>query len=240
MPDKFQKELQEAVAQVRGLLEDLKQLGVVEVPMEAEPAAQPLCSLDGRDSAIGCRLETLEEIRDDLGDCQRCGLSKGREQIVFGAGSATARLVLVGEAPGRKEDQQGVPFVGEAGALLERILFAMGLKREDVYICNIQKCRPPKNRDPLPEEVAACVPFLKRQLAALQPQVIVTLGSLASQTLLATSTPIGGLRGHWQNYAGIAVMPTYHPAFLLRNPAAKREVWEDMKQVMTRLRQGIR
>jgi DNA polymerase len=238
MPDKFQRELQEAVAQVRGLLEDLQQLGVVEVPMEAEPAVQPLCSLDGRDSPVDCRLETLEEIRDDLGDCQRCALSKGREQIVFGAGSATARLVLVGEAPGRKEDQKGVPFVGEAGALLERILFAMGFKREDVYICNIQKCRPPKNRDPLPEEVAACVPFLKRQLAALQPQVIVTLGSLASQTLLVSSKPISSLRGHWQSYADIAVMPTYHPAFLLRNPAAKREVWEDMKQVMTRLRQG--
>lgn len=238
MPDKFQKELQETVAQVRGLLEDLQQLGVVEVPMEPDPAPRPPCSLAGLDSITDCRIETLEEIRDDLGDCQRCALSKGREQIVFGAGNAAARLVLVGEAPGRKEDQQGVPFVGEAGALLERILFAMGLKREDVYICNIQKCRPPKNRDPLPGEVAACVPFLKRQLAALQPQVIVTLGSLASQTLLATSTPIGDLRGHWQNYAGIAVMPTYHPAFLLRNPADKREVWEDMKQVMTRLRQG--
>ena len=238
MPDKFQKELQETVAQVRGLLEDLQQLGVVEVPMEPESVVQPVCSLDGRDSAIDCRVETLEEIRDDLGDCQRCKLSKGREQIVFGSGSTAARLVLVGEAPGRKEDQQGVPFVGEAGALLERILFAMGLKREDVYICNIQKCRPPKNRDPLPEEVAACVPFLKRQLASLQPQVIVTLGSLASQTLLATPQPIKELRGHWQNYADIAVMPTYHPAFLLRNPAAKREVWEDMKQVMTRLRQG--
>jgi DNA polymerase len=164
-------------------------------------------------------------------------LSKGREQIVFGAGNAAARLVLVGESPGRKEDQQGLPFVGEAGALLERILFAMGFKRENVYICNIQKCRPPKNRDPLPAEIAACLPFLKRQLAALQPQVIVTLGSLASQTLLATSLPIHELRGHWQSYADIAVMPTYHPAFLLRNPAAKREVWEDMKQVMTRLRQ---
>ncbi len=238
MPDKFQKELLETVAQVRGLLEDLQQLGVVEVPMAPDPNPRPLCSLDGQDSASDCRVETLEEVRADLGDCQRCALSKGREQIVFGTGSATARLVLVGESPGRKEDQQGLPFVGEAGALLERILFAMSLKREDIYICNIQKCRPPNNRDPRPEEIAACVPFLKRQLAAVQPQLIVTLGSLASQSLLETSQPILELRGHWQSYADIPVMPTYHPAFLLRNPAAKREVWEDMKQVMTRLRQG--
>ncbi|MCD4688365.1 MAG: uracil-DNA glycosylase [Desulfuromonadaceae bacterium] len=237
MPDKFQKELLETVAQVRGLLEDLQQLGVVEVPMGPDPNPRSPCSLEGQNSANDSRVETLLEIRDDLGDCQRCALSKGREQIVFGAGSATARLVLVGESPGRKEDQQGVPFVGEAGALLERILFAMGLKREDIYICNIQKCRPPKNRDPRPEEVAACVPFLKRQLAALQPQLIVTLGSFASQTLLETSQPILELRGHWQSYADIPVMPTYHPAFLLRNPATKREVWEDMKQVITRLRQ---
>ncbi len=238
MPDKFQKELLETVAQVRGLLEDLQQLGVVEVPMDPDPNPRPLCSLDGQDSASDCRVETLEEVRADLGDCQRCALSKGREQIVFGAGSATARLVLVGESPGRKEDQQGLPFVGEAGALLERILFAMSLKREDIYICNIQKCRPPNNRDPRPEEIAACVPFLKRQLAAVQPQLIVTLGSLASQSLLETSQPILELRGHWQSYADIPVMPTYHPAFLLCNPAAKREVWEDMKQVMTRFRQG--
>lgn len=238
MPDKYQKELQETVAQVRGLLEDLQQLGVLEVPMDPDPNPRPPCSLVGRDSATDCRVETLDEVRADLGDCQRCALSKGREQIVFGAGNAAARLVLVGEAPGSKEDQQGIPFVGEAGRLLERILFAMGFKREDVYICNVLKCHPPKNREPRAEETAACVPFLKRQLASLQPQVIVTLGSFATQTLLDTSQPISSLRGHWQNHAGIAVMPTYHPAFLLRNPAVKREVWEDMKQVMTRLRQG--
>ncbi len=238
MPDKYHKELQETVAQVRGLLEDLLQLGVVEVPMGPDPAARPPCRLDERDSSTNCRAETLEEIRADLGNCQRCALSKRRNHIVFGTGNASARLVLVGEAPGRDEDQQGLPFVGEAGRLLERILFVMGFNREDVYICNVQKCRPPKNRDPLAEEIAACVPFLKRQLAALQPQVIVTLGSFAAQTLLDTPQPISGLRGHWQSYAGIAVMPTYHPAFLLRNPAAKREVWEDVKQVMTRLRQG--
>ncbi len=238
MPDKFQKELHETVVQVRGLLEDLQQLGVLEVPMDPAPNPLPLCSLDGLDSASDCRQETLEEVRADLGDCQRCALSQGREQIVFGAGSPAARMVLVGESPGRKEDQQGIPFVGESGRLLERILFAMGFKREDVYICNVLKCHSSKNREPRVEEIAACTPFLKRQLASLQPQVIVTLGSFATQALLDTSQPISSLRGHWQNHAGIAVMPTYHPAFLLRNPALKREVWEDMKQVMTRLRQG--
>lgn len=238
MPDKFHKECQETVAQIRGLLEDLQHLGVAEVPMGTDPAARPVCNPTEVDSSNDCRAETLEEISADLGDCQRCGLSKGRKHIVFGEGNALARLVLVGEAPGRDEDLQGLPFVGEAGRLLERILFAMGFKREEVYICNVQKCRPPKNRDPLPEEIVACVPFLKRQLAALQPQVIVTLGRLAAQTLLDTSQPISSLRGRWQSYEGIAVLPTYHPAYLLRNPAAKREVWEDMKQVLSRLRQG--
>ncbi len=237
MPDKHHKELQEAVAQVRALLEDLQLLGVTELPQGPDPAAQPPCRIDEPVSGADCRAETLEEIRADLGDCQRCSLSKRRQHIVFGAGSAAARLVLVGEAPGRDEDQQGEPFVGEAGRLLDRILFAMNLRREEVYICNVQKCRPPKNRDPLPEEIAACEPFLKRQLAAIQPQVIVTLGRFAAQTLLDTPQAISRLRGRWHSYQGIALMPTYHPAFLLRNPAAKREVWEDMKQVMARLRQ---
>lgn len=236
MPDKHHKELQETVAQVRALLEDLQLLGVTELSLGPDPADQPPCRLDEQASVSACRAETLEEIRADLGDCQRCPLSKRRQHIVFGTGSATARLVLVGEAPGRDEDQQGEPFVGEAGRLLDRILLAMNLRREEVYICNVQKCRPPKNRDPLPEEIAACEPFLKRQLASIQPQVIVTLGRFAAQTLLDTPQPISRLRGRWQSYQGIALMPTYHPAFLLRNPAAKREVWEDMKQVMARLR----
>lgn len=236
MPDKVYKEFQETVAQVRGLLEDFQHLGVVEVPIWADPGVLPVCNLSEADSSIDCRAESLEEICADLGDCQRCGLSKGRNHIVFGAGNTSARLVLVGEFPDRDEDQQGLPFVGEAGPLFERILFAMGLKREDVYVCNVQKCHPPKNRDPLPEEIAACEPFLKRQLVSLQPQVIVTLGLFAAQTLLDTSQSISSLRGHWRSYEGFAVLPTYHPAFLLQNPAAKREVWEDMKQVMNRLR----
>lgn len=238
MPDRFRKELQETVDQVRGVLEDLQQLGVVEVPVATDPARRPLCRPGETGFGVHCRGETLQEVRADLGECRRCGLSKERNQIVFGEGNAAARLVLVGEAPGREEDQQGLPFVGEAGRLLERILFAMGLKREEVYICNVQKCRPPKNRDPRPEEIVACEPFLKRQLVAIQPQVIISLGRFSAQTLLGTTQPVKDLRGRWMSYEGMALMPTYHPAYLLRNPAAKREVWEDMKQVMARLRQG--
>ena len=145
--------------------------------------------------------------------------------------------MFVGEAPGREEDEKGEPFVGEAGRLLDRILFAMGMRREDVYICNVEKCRPPGNRDPKPEEIEACEPYLKRQLAAIRPRIIVTLGRFAAQTLLRDDTPIGRLRGTWRQYEGIPLMPTYHPAFLLRNPSSKREAWEDMKQVVRRLRE---
>jgi DNA polymerase len=143
--------------------------------------------------------------------------------------------VLVGEAPGREEDLQGIPFIGEAGHLLEKILQAMNLSREAVYICNVIKCRPPGNRDPQPDEISACEPFLKQQLALIKPEIIITLGRFAAQTLLKTSTPIGKLRGQWREYEGIALMPTFHPAYLLRNPSGKRPVWEDMKQVMLRL-----
>ena len=154
---------------------------------------------------------------------------------MFGVGNPEARLVLVGEAPGREEDRQGEPFVGEAGRLLDRILFAMGLQREEVYICNVLKCRPPQNRDPHPDEVATCEPFLVRQLAAIQPQVIVALGRFAVQSLLKSKAPISRLRGQWHDYHGIPLMPTYHPAYLLRNPEGKRDVWEDMKDVRRRL-----
>jgi DNA polymerase len=174
-------------------------------------------------------------VRTDLGDCQRCRLANTRTRLVFGVGNPQARLVLVGEAPGREEDQRGEPFVGEAGRLLDRILFAMGLQRDEVYICNVLKCRPPGNRDPEADEVATCEPFLVRQLAAIQPKVIVALGRFAVQTLLQSKTPISRLRGSWHRYHDIPVMPTYHPAYLLRNPHGKREVWADMKQVMARL-----
>ena len=182
--------------------------------------------------------ESLAAIRADLGDCQRCGLGKTRQCLVFGVGNPQARLVLVGEAPGREEDEKGEPFVGEAGRLLDRILFAMGLQRDEVYICNVLKCRPPGNRNPEPDEVSTCEPFLIRQLTAIRPQIIVALGLFAVQTLLQSKVPIGKVRGTWQQYQGIPLMPTYHPAYLLRNPNGKREVWADMKQVVERLREG--
>lgn len=181
--------------------------------------------------------ETLEDIRKDIGDCTRCRLCKERTHIVFGVGNPEARLMFVGEGPGRDEDRQGEPFVGRAGQLLNKIIEAMGMKREDVYIGNIVKCRPPENRAPLPDEAATCMPFLERQIVAVKPQVIVCLGSVAMQYLLGTERKISTIRGLWQDYQGIRVMPTYHPAFLLRNPNMKRPVWEDMQKVMEYLKE---
>jgi len=180
--------------------------------------------------------ETLEQIRADLGDCRRCGLAAGRTHIVYGEGSAKARLVFVGEGPGFEEDRTGRPFVGPAGRLLTKIIQAMKLTREEVYICNVIKCRPPDNRDPLPDEIVSCRPFLQRQLAAIGPEVICTLGTHATRALLNTTAPVSKLRGHFQPFQGIRIMPTYHPAYLLRNPDRKRDVWEDMKKIMALLR----
>lgn len=180
--------------------------------------------------------ETLEQIRADLGECTRCGLCKGRTHIVFGVGSPKARLMFVGEAPGADEDRLAEPFVGRAGQLLNKIIAAMGITRDDVYIGNVVKCRPPQNRAPLPDEAATCMPFLLRQIAAIRPEVIVCLGSIATRFLLGDEQlKISHVRGHFQDWRGIKVMPTYHPAFLLRNPAMKKPVWEDMQQVMRRL-----
>jgi uracil-DNA glycosylase len=178
----------------------------------------------------------LEDVRADLGDCQRCRLAGGRNKIVFGAGHPGAKLVFVGEGPGFEEDQQGLPFVGPAGQLLTRIIEAINLDRDQVYICNVIKCRPPENRNPESDELNACFPFLKRQIAAIQPDFIVALGTFAAQTLLGTTTPISRLRKRFHEYNGIKVLPTYHPAYLLRNPDKKREVWEDMKMLMKEYR----
>ncbi|OGQ04414.1 MAG: uracil-DNA glycosylase [Deltaproteobacteria bacterium RIFCSPLOWO2_01_44_7] len=175
--------------------------------------------------------KTLEEIRAEIGDCKRCRLCEGRKNIVFGVGSPKAQLMFIGEGPGRDEDIQGEPFVGRAGQLLTKIIEAMGLKRSTVYIANIAKCRPPENRAPLPDEAATCIPFLHQQIETIKPKVIVCLGSVAFQYLLETDQKISAMRGQWQEFRGIKVMPTYHPAFLLRNPDAKRPVWEDMKKV---------
>ncbi|MEZ4820064.1 MAG: uracil-DNA glycosylase [Bdellovibrionota bacterium] len=185
--------------------------------------------------STGVRGDVLQSIRESLGDCTRCILSKGRKQIVFGVGNPDADLVVVGEAPGRDEDIQGEPFVGKAGQLLTDILQAIGLSRQDVYICNVVKCRPPENRNPEIEEIETCLPYLQKQIEAIAPKLILTVGKFAAQTLLQTDRPISKLRGCFVDYNGVPLMPTYHPAFLLRNPSAKKEVWEDVKQVHARL-----
>ena len=179
--------------------------------------------------------ETLLNIREDLGECTRCKLHKTRNKIVFGDGSAKAQLVFVGEGPGADEDAQGLPFVGRAGKLLTQMTEAMGLQRGDVYICNVVKCRPPGNRQPEKDEVDACSPYLFRQLDALQPKAIVCLGATAAQTLLQTNRSISQFRGQWLDFRGFKMMPTYHPAYLLRNPAAKSDVWKDLQKVMAEL-----
>lgn len=176
--------------------------------------------------------ETLKDIEENLGDCRRCRLSEERTNIVFGAGNPKAQLVFVGEAPGYDEDRRGEPFVGRAGQLLTKIVQAMGLEREQVYICNIVKCRPPGNRNPMSDEIGTCSPFLERQLLSIKPDFICALGTFAAQTLLKSTVPISRLRGQLHDYMGIGLMPTYHPAYLLRNAGKKRDVWEDMQKLM--------
>jgi uracil-DNA glycosylase family 4 len=176
--------------------------------------------------------QTLEAIRAELGDCQRCKLAKGRIQIVFGVGNPKAQLVFVGEGPGADEDAQGIPFVGAAGQLLTKMIQAMGFARDEVYICNVVKCRPPGNRNPEIDEIEACEPFLRQQIGALQPTVIVALGKFAAQTLLRDETPITRMRGRWREFCGIPLMPTFHPSYLLRSPAEKKNAWADLQLVM--------
>lgn len=175
---------------------------------------------------------SLAEIRQAMGDCRRCKLWKTRTQLVFGTGNLKARLMFIGEAPGAEEDQQGEPFVGAAGQLLNRLLARLGLSREEVYITNIVKCRPPNNRNPDAEEIATCRPFLVQQIQAIHPQVIVTLGAVATHALLESKAPLNRLRGHWQIWQGFPVMPTFHPSYLLRVPQDRIKTWEDMQQVL--------
>jgi DNA polymerase len=199
-------------------------------------SAQSLAKLEQWGPAPQPARETLEDIAADLGDCRRCRLARERRCIVFGEGNPRAKLVFVGEGPGFEEDRQGKPFVGAAGQLLTRIIEAIKLSRSQVYICNIIKCRPPGNRNPKPDEIKHCSPFLERQIAAIQPDFICALGTFAAQTLLQSATPISRLRGRFHRYQGIKLLPTYHPAYLLRNPDKKREVWEDMKLLMKEYR----
>ncbi len=190
-------------------------------------------------AAVPSSADGLTGIRIDIGDCTRCKLHRlGRTQVVFGVGNPDADLMFVGEAPGADEDVQGIPFVGRAGQLLTKIIEAIGLCREDVYIANVIKCRPPGNRNPEQDEVDTCEPFLFRQIDVVQPKVIVALGTFAARTLLRTLDPISRLRGRVYDYRGAKLIPTFHPAYLLRNPASKREVWEDMKKVRDLLKSG--
>ena len=183
----------------------------------------------------GCGSGALLAVRRELGECTRCKLSGGRTHLVFGVGNPEAELMFVGEGPGADEDRQGEPFVGRAGQLLTKMIEAMGFRREDVYIANVVKCRPPDNRNPEPDEIEACEPFLRAQIEAIRPRVIVALGKFAAQTLLRDPTPITRLRGGWREYQGVRLMPTFHPAYLLRSPAEKGKAWEDLKLVVSEL-----
>ncbi len=210
------------VRAVRQYVHYMQQLGVDELPLQISPDA-----LAGASSAQA----TLEQLEASVRDCTRCPLHRSRTQVVFGTGDPSADLVFVGEAPGEAEDRRGEPFVGPSGQLLTRIIEAMGLRREQVYILNIVKCRPPNNRDPHPDELAACRPILQAQLDCLQPRVVCALGRFAAQALLQTDESISRLRGRFHTLGEIPVMPTYHPAYLLRNPHEKRVVWQDIQAI---------
>lgn len=201
----------------------------------ASPIAVPQIAISNETTPMPEEIVTLDSIRAEIGDCQRCKLAPKRTNIVFGSGNPNAELVFVGEAPGFDEDQQGLPFVGRAGQLLTKIIESISLKREDVYICNVLKCRPPENRNPEPDEVAACNPFMKKQLAAIRPKIVCCLGTFAAQTVLQTVAPISKLRGKFYDMDGMRIIATFHPAYLLRSPDKKREVWEDMKQIRAEL-----
>lgn len=216
----------ELIESVKKRLEHLRELGVdsIRVPTEA-----PVTRIQTKTT------ETFEDIHREIGDCTRCPLHEERTHVVHTEGNRKARLMFVGEAPGADEDAQARPFVGRAGQLLTKIIEAIGMKREEVLIGNVNRCRPPGNRPPMPDEVAMCKPFLLREIAVVQPEVIVVLGNTATKNLLDTREGITRLRGNFQEYKGIRVMPTFHPAYLLRDPSKKRETWEDLKKVRDHL-----
>ena len=222
-------ELTALVADFRRTTENLARQGTHAVSAAPMPIAAPVPALSA-----------LEVVRGELGDCQRCKLARSRNKIVFGVGAIDAPLMFVGEAPGADEDRLGQPFVGRAGELLGKMIGAMGWSRDSVYIANVLKCRPPGNRDPQPDEVEQCQPFLAKQIEAISPRVIVTLGKPAAHLLLNSTAPISALRGTWKEYRGTPLLPTFHPAYLLRSPDKKREAWSDLKQVIAFLeRAGI-
>ncbi len=236
-----------AVDDIKSLLAFYQALGYENLPLTVRVAEKgPQHSMPTKDTdtimparpvvQAGDKAAQLRELREYVGDCQRCKLSKQRKNIVFGAGNPEARLMFVGEAPGKEEDLQGLPFVGDAGMLLTRLIEKMGLKRDDVYIANIIKCRPPMNRDPEEDEVATCREFIEKQIAIIRPAVIMTLGRIALQSLMnSPRLKITSARGHFLDYQGIPVMPTFHPAYLLRNPQDKMLTWSDAQKVLARL-----
>jgi DNA polymerase len=216
----------------RDLLLYLRDLGFADVDVSVRPARQPAPSRSDGDPLAA---DDLAVMASRLADCRRCRLCQGRTQVVFGVGASKAQVIFIGEAPGAEEDRLGEPFVGRAGQLLNEMLRAIHLRRSDVYIANILKCRPPGNRDPQDDETAACLPFLRRQIELIAPRVIVTLGRVAARHLLGTTAPISSYRGRWTTWQGTPVLPTFHPAYLLRSPAAKAQAWADLKQLAHRL-----
>ncbi len=206
-----------------------------EPPAASRQQATQKPARQAKKAAEMSKRDKLDFLRDYMGDCRRCGLCEHRTNIAFGTGDAEAKLVFVGEAPGYNEDKQGEPFVGKAGQLLDKMIDAMGLSREQVYICNVIKCRPPDNRDPHSDEIRQCSPFLRKQLEAIEPEVIVTLGKFASQFVTGEKNSMGALRGKWHEWEGVAVMPTYHPAYLLRSEGQKGKTWSDLQMVMEKL-----
>ena len=236
--DEVQREFLDIVTQVRAHLEYQKALGLsfIETTSLGSPQAAVHHVTPTSETSSVQQSSELAAVREELGDCTRCKLHKGRRNIVFGEGNPNAALVFVGEGPGKEEDEQGRPFVGAAGQLLTDIIVkGMRLNREDVYICNIVKCRPPNNRNPEPDEIMACEPFLIKQLQAIKPKIIIGLGNVAVKTLLKTKEGITSLRGTWKTYQDIPLMPTFHPAYLLRTPSDKRLVWDDIKKVLAEL-----
>ena len=240
------------VREIHRALEFYRALGVESVPMQMSEQLNSIIGggkssfspdLPIPDQPDSCRMpgdekfkeKQIFELKAAIGECRRCGLAAKRKHVVFGSGSPCARVMFIGEGPGKDEDLQGQPFVGAAGELLTKIIVAMGLKRQEVYIANVVKCRPPGNRDPEPDEVETCIEFLKKQIEIIAPSVIIALGRVAAQSLFETEEKIGSLRGKFRQFHGIPVMPTYHPAYLLRYPKAKETVWKDVQQVMAML-----
>lgn len=228
------QQIRDIVSDLKSYLEYLKGMGIKGLPI-----SQTMSNEDRSNPSSTSRTGSpLKEIRNELGDCRRCKLYRTRRTIVFGEGNEKARLMFIGEGPGYDEDVQGRPFVGRAGQLLTKIIQSMHLQRDEVYIANIVKCRPPENRNPEPDEIESCSPFLLRQIHSIQPRIICALGTFSAQTLLKTTAKITALRGKLYDLGNIKVIPTYHPAFLLRNTNKKKDVWEDMKRILEFLREG--